>query len=136
MELPKPAVTVFADERALKQVLINLISNAVKFSNDCGTVRVEASFSPDGLRLSVVDEGIGIAEEDIPRALAPFTQVDGTLARTHEGTGLGLPLAKYMTELHEGYLQIESEPGRGTTVSVVLPAKRLVGTYGQMLDQA
>lgn len=136
IDLPKPAVTLVADERALKQVLINLISNAVKFSNDCGTVRVEASFSPDGLRLSVVDEGIGIAEEDIPRALAPFTQVDGTLARAHEGTGLGLPLAKYMTELHEGYLQIESEPGRGTTVSVVLPAKRLVGNLGQMLDQA
>ena len=136
VELPKPAVTVFADERALKQVLINLISNAVKFSNDCGTVRVEASFSPDGLCLSVVDEGIGIAEEDIPRALAPFTQVDGTLSRTHEGTGLGLPLAKYMTELHEGYLRIESEPGRGTTVSVVLPAKRLVGKCAQMLDQA
>ena len=127
IDLPKPTVTLLADERALKQVLINLISNAVKFSNDCGTVRVEAQFTADGLCLAVIDNGIGIAEEDIPRALAPFTQVDGTLSRSHEGTGLGLPLAKYMTELHDGRLLIESTPGVGTRVSVVLPASRLVG---------
>ncbi|MFZ3034347.1 MAG: PAS domain-containing sensor histidine kinase [Parvibaculum sp.] len=127
IDLPTPTITLLADERALKQVLINLISNAVKFSNDCGTVRVEAEFTVDGLCLSVIDNGIGIAEEDIPRALAPFTQVDGTLSRSHEGTGLGLPLAKYMTELHEGSLLIDSTPGVGTRVSVVLPASRLAG---------
>ena len=131
IDLPYPTITLMADERALKQILINLISNAVKFSNDCGTVRVEASFSPDGLCIAVVDQGIGIAKEDIPRALAPFTQVDGTLARTHEGTGLGLPLAKHMTELHNGVLQIESEPGQGTTVSIVLPVSCLVGCSGE-----
>ena len=124
--LPKPAVSLMADERALKQILINLVSNAVKFSNDCGTVSVDCSVGPAGLCIAVIDRGIGIAEDDIPKALSPFTQLDGTLSRAHEGTGLGLPLAKHMTELHGGNLRIESKPGEGTTVFVELPASRLI----------
>jgi len=124
--MPKPSLSLKADERALKQILINLISNAVKFSADGSTVRVEATVQPGRLRIAVIDRGIGIAEADIPKALAPFTQVDGTLSRTHEGTGLGLPLAKHLTELHGGMLMIESAPGEGTTVYVDLPASRLV----------
>lgn len=126
IDLPVPLVNLVADERALKQVLINLISNAVKFSNDRGTVRIEAVVRAEGLRIAVTDQGIGIAEEDIPKALAPFTQVDGTLSRTHEGTGLGLPLAKHLTELHGGELTIASTPGEGTAVYIDLPASRLV----------
>ncbi|HEY4344575.1 MAG TPA: PAS domain-containing sensor histidine kinase [Parvibaculum sp.] len=126
--LPTPALSLIADDRALKQVLINLISNAVKFSNDRGTVRIEATVRAEGLRIAVIDHGIGIAEEDIPKALAPFTQVDGTLSRAHEGTGLGLPLAKHLTELHGGELTIVSAPGEGTTVYVDLPASRLVAS--------
>ena len=79
------------------------------------------------MRIAVVDKGIGIAEHDIPKALTPFTQVDGSLSRTHEGTGLGLPLAKHLTELHGGTLTIESQPGAGTTVYVDLPLTRIVG---------
>lgn len=124
--LPKPAISLVADERALKQILINLVSNAVKFSNDCGTVSVDCKVGPQGLSIAVIDQGIGIAEDDIPKALSPFTQLDGTLSRTHEGTGLGLPLAKHMTELHGGTLRIESKPGEGTTVFVELPASRLI----------
>jgi PAS domain S-box-containing protein len=124
--LPSPAVTLMADQRALKQILINLVSNAVKFSNDRGRVRVEATVRAEGLRIAVIDHGIGIAEHDIPKALAPFTQIDGTLSRAHEGTGLGLPLAKHLTELHGGILTIESTPGVGTTVYVDLPATRLI----------
>jgi PAS domain S-box-containing protein len=124
--LPSPAVGLVADERALKQILINLISNAVKFSEDRSTVRIEAVVRGEGLRIAVIDQGIGIAAEDIPKALAPFTQIDGTLSRAHEGTGLGLPLAKHLTELHGGELIIESEPGVGTAVYVDLPASRLV----------
>ncbi|MES1990272.1 MAG: PAS domain-containing sensor histidine kinase [Pseudomonadota bacterium] len=123
--LPKPAVSLVVDERAMKQILINLVSNAVKFSNDGSTVCVEASVSNQGLRIAVIDQGIGIAEDDIPKALSPFTQIDGTLSRTHEGTGLGLPLAKHMTELHGGCLTIVSTVGKGTTVYVDLPASRL-----------
>lgn len=124
--LLSPGIRLIADERALKQILINLVSNAVKFSNDRGTVCIEATASGEGLRIAVIDSGIGIAEHDIPKALAPFTQVDGTLSRTHEGTGLGLPLAKHMTELHGGTLSIVSRPGHGTTVFVDLPASCLV----------
>lgn len=126
INLPTPAIRLYADERALKQILINLVSNAVKFSNDRGTVCIEAMVTSSGLRIAVVDSGIGIAEHDIPKALAPFTQVDGTLSRAHEGTGLGLSLAKHMTELHGGSLSIISTLGHGTTVFVDLPASCLV----------
>jgi PAS domain S-box-containing protein len=125
--LPSPALFLVVDERALKQVLINLVSNAVKFSPDRSTVRIAAQVTPDCLRLTVEDKGIGIAEDDIPRALTPFTQIDGSLSRTHEGTGLGLPLAKHLTELHGGKLIIESALGEGTTVHVELPLERVVG---------
>lgn len=130
LSLPEPPVALVADERALKQVLINLVSNAVKFSPDGSLVRIEAQVRPDSLRVSVVDEGAGIAEEDIPRALTPFTQLDGSLSRAHEGTGLGLPLAKHLTELHGGRLSIESELGKGTAVHVDLPLSRIVGAAG------
>jgi signal transduction histidine kinase len=74
----------------------------------------------------VRDTGIGMAPEDIPRALEPFGQIDSRLARKYEGTGLGLPLSKALVELHGGKLEIESEPGVGTTVTVLLPPERIV----------
>ena len=119
--LPDPPLTVVVDERALKQVLINLLTNAVKFSNTGSAVTVSAGLRSDSLRISVADRGIGMEVDDIPRALAPFSQLDGTLSRSHEGTGLGLPLAKHLTELHGGTLSIESAPDIGTTVHVDLP---------------
>lgn len=125
--LPSPPLVLVADERALKQVLINLLSNAVKFSPDRSLVRIEAAVTAEHLRISVTDCGDGIAAEDIPRALTPFTQLDGSLSRAHEGTGLGLPLAKHLTDLHEGVLSIESTVGEGTTVHVDLPLSRVVG---------
>ena len=79
------------------------------------------------MRIAVEDNGIGIAPDDIPRALTPFTQIDGSLSRAHEGTGLGLPLAKHLTELHGGTLSIESVVDEGTSVYVDLPASRIVG---------
>jgi PAS domain S-box-containing protein len=128
LSLPEPPISLVADERALKQVLINLVSNAVKFSPDGSLVRIVSQVRSDCLRISVVDEGAGIAAEDIPRALTPFTQLDGSLSRAHEGTGLGLPLAKHLTELHGGTLHIESVLGEGTAVHVDLPLSRIVGT--------
>ncbi len=125
--LPAPPVVLVADERALKQVLINLVSNAVKFSPDRSLVRIDAQLTSECLRISVVDQGEGISPEDIPRALTPFTQLDGSLSRAHEGTGLGLPLAKHLTNLHDGVLSIESTVGEGTTVHVDLPLARIVG---------
>ncbi len=120
-DLPK----IDADARRLKQVLINLLANAVKFTPPGGRVTVEVGLGPDGgARLVVRDTGIGMRAEDIPRALEPFSQVDNALSRRFEGTGLGLPLSKKLVELHGGKLAIESTIDRGTTVIVTLPATR------------
>ena len=111
-----------ADPIKLKQVLLNLLSNAIKFTPRDGTVTVGVlRQSAASTEFVVVDTGIGMKREDIPVALEPFRQVDSTLARRYEGTGLGLPLARALTELHGGTLTIESEQSRGTTVTVSIP---------------
>ena len=126
-DLPAGLPQVRGDERLLKQVLLNLLSNAVKFTMDGGEVRTVARVAGDGwLELSVADDGIGMAPEQIPQALQPFTQIDSSLSRRFEGTGLGLPLVKSMVELHGGRLLIDSAVGRGTRVTVRLPPERLV----------
>lgn len=116
------------DPRLLKQILVNLLSNAVKFTPLGGTVTVESGRLADdnGFALRVSDTGIGIAPEDIETVMLPFRQADGTLSRTHEGTGLGLPLARSLAQLHDGDIVLSSEPGVGTTASLLLPAKRVV----------
>jgi len=124
----RPITPLFADERAVKQILLNLLSNAVKFTPEGGRVSVRTELRPDGgLTVLVEDTGIGIAPENIPRALAPFSQVDSSLSRRYEGTGLGLPLVKSLVELHGGRLELSSELGRGTTAAVVFPAFRVHG---------
>jgi len=121
--LPK----VYADSRKAKQILLNLLSNAVKFTGKGGKVMVSARLNEDGeLCLAVGDTGIGIEKKDIKKALSPFTQIDSSLSRKYEGTGLGLPISKALIELHGGRLEIESELGAGTTVTVVFPASRVV----------
>lgn len=115
-----------ADRRRIKQVLVNLLSNAVKFTPNGGQVKISAQRTAAGLSLAVADSGIGIAPEDIPKALEVFGQVDSSLARKYEGTGLGLPLSKQLMELHGGSLNLESQVNVGTTVTVTLPRERLV----------
>ena len=116
-----------ADERKLKQILVNLLSNAVKFTPAGGRILLAAGpAAGGGYRLSVIDSGIDMAAEQIPQALRPFVQIDSSLARRYEGTGLGLPLAKSLAELHGGKLIVESEPGRGTTATVWLPPPRVL----------
>ena len=118
-------LAVSADELRLEQVLLNLASNAVKFTPAGGRVTVSATLALTGeVVISVVDTGIGMAPEDIPRALQPFGQIDNSLARPHGGTGLGLPLAQRLVELHGGTMTIDSALGKGTTVTVVLPPER------------
>jgi PAS domain S-box-containing protein len=116
---------VFADQRGLKQILLNLLTNAIKFTPEGGSVTVHAEASADGLCLEVADTGIGIAPEDIDKAMAPFGQADNWLTRQHEGTGLGLALCKQLTELHGGRLALDSAPDTGTRVRIQLPAERL-----------
>jgi PAS domain S-box-containing protein len=116
---------VSADELRLEQVLLNLVSNAVKFTPNGRRVVVSAQLSAAGeTEITVADSGIGMAAEDIPRALQPFGQIDNSLARPHGGTGLGLPLAQRLVELHGGTMRIDSTLGLGTTVTVVLPTER------------
>ncbi|HEV2672975.1 MAG TPA: ATP-binding protein [Aliidongia sp.] len=125
-----------ADPRKLRQILLNLISNAVKFTPAGGSVRVEAERAPDGdLLMRVIDTGIGIAAEDIAIALKPFGQVDGTLSRKYEGTGLGLPLTRAMVELHNGQILIESEIDQGTTVTIRLPSDRFDLLEDEAIEQ-
>ena len=108
------------------QVLINLLSNAVKFTPDHGQIVLGVAESDTGeVVFCVVDNGIGMTEPEIEIALEPFGQVDNTLSRSFEGTGLGLPLARKLTELHGGRLDLISVKGKGTTVKVILPAERL-----------
>jgi signal transduction histidine kinase/HAMP domain-containing protein len=111
-----------ADPARLRQIVLNLTSNAIKFTPRGGTIELTAREAADGgIDLSVEDSGIGMKREDLMVALEPFRQVDSTLSRKYEGTGLGLPLTKMLVELHNGSLEIESEPDRGTRVTVHLP---------------
>ena len=110
-----------ADRRRIKQVLINLLTNAVKFTPAEGTVHITAFQHGDNLAIQVFDTGIGMTAHELPKALERFGQVDSRLSRKYEGVGLGLPLAKQLTELHGGQLELESVPGCGTKVTVILP---------------
>ena len=125
--------TIAADERKLKQVLYNLLSNAVKFTNDGGRVGVTAHRSRriDGkgreievVEIAVEDNGIGIAAADMPKLFQSFAQLDASLARRYEGTGLGLVMVKRLVELHGGGVEVSSEVGKGSRFSFWLPSKR------------
>ncbi len=118
-ELPEDPLTIRADPQKFRQILLNLVSNAIKFTPNGGTVAIKAwRDNALGCVIQVCDNGIGMAPEDIPKALAIFGQVDSGLARQFEGTGLGLPLAKRFADLHGATLDIESTLGEGTTVTV------------------
>ncbi len=129
LELPDQLPALRADERKLKQILVNLLTNAIKFTDAGGEVTLRAWCRMDsGYVFQIVDTGIGIAPEDIPKALLRFGQIDGDLNRQYEGTGLGLPLTKALVELHGGTLDLQSEVSVGTTVTVRFPAERIVGS--------
>jgi PAS domain S-box-containing protein len=131
VEIAVGLAEVRCDERKLKQVIVNLLSNAVKFTPAGG--RIVLSAVCDGgndLRIDVVDDGIGISAEHIERVLEPFAQVDNVNGGESGGTGLGLPIARQLIELHGGTLSLSSEPDVGTTVTIRLPARIVVPTEG------
>ncbi len=127
MHMPEGLPKLRGDERKLRQVLLNLLSNSVKFTDKGGLIELTAELEADGkFAFLISDSGIGIAAADIPRAFAPFEQVDNKMHRQHKGTGLGLPLSVGFMKLHGGSLELESEPGVGTRAIVRLPAERVV----------
>jgi Amt family ammonium transporter len=124
-----------ADERLVRQILLNLVSNAVKFTEAGGRIEVVGRLEPDDrIALVVADTGIGMARSDIARAMEPFVQLNDRYDKSHGGTGLGLPLVKSMVRLHDGSLTIDSIKGHGTTVSVRFPESRTVHTEAQAAD--
>jgi signal transduction histidine kinase len=127
LECPDELPNLHADRRKLKQILISLLANAIKFSNPGGKVVIKIWCDmASGHVFQIIDTGIGITRDDIPRALANFGQVDSNLNREYEGAGLGLPLTKGLVELHGGCLDLQSDLGVGTTVTVRFPADRIV----------
>jgi signal transduction histidine kinase len=119
---PGGALLVAGEPAKLRQIFLNLLSNAVKFTEPGGRVTLQAFAPRDGaIVVEVRDTGIGMSAQEIPIALAPFGQVDSRLARRYDGTGLGLPLAKELVDLHGGELAIDSTPGKGTSVRVTFP---------------
>jgi len=126
VELPSDLPLVRADATGIKRVLINLLTNSIKFTDPGGVVTVTGALTKRWLTLGVADTGIGISPADIQRVFAPFEQVDGTLARRSDGVGLGLPITRSLMRLHGGDISMSSQEGQGTTVTVRLPRERII----------
>ncbi|MCK5574948.1 MAG: hypothetical protein KAI28_04005, partial [Sphingomonadales bacterium] len=126
-QVPDTDILMRADEMRLKQSLINLLSNALKFTEDGGEVKL-SYFSDDQGRVNirVSDTGVGMNEDQIAVAYEPFGQIENTYTRSDQGTGLGLPLVKAFVELHQGEMNIESELGKGTIITLTFPVERVV----------
>ena len=124
-EIPQNPPLIRGDTVRLRQILINLVSNAVKFT-EAGQVKLSVAFDASGFSFAVTDTGIGMTPEEIETALEPFGQVDSAISKKYAGTGLGLPLAKTLAMLHGGRLEISSFKGAGTTIAVRLPPERIV----------
>ncbi|MBT4589385.1 MAG: PAS domain S-box protein [Rhodospirillaceae bacterium] len=125
--LSESDVSLLVDELRFKQILLNLLSNAVKFTPSGGEVSLDMDKSlKDSVTISISDTGIGMSELDLRTAMTTFGQIESHLSREHEGTGLGIPLTKSLIEAHGGFLEIESEIGVGTTVTIHLPKDRLI----------
>jgi cell cycle sensor histidine kinase DivJ len=121
IEMPADLPELVADKRACKQMLLNVISNAIKFTDTGGWVRISARVEKDMVVLAVADNGVGISEHDLPRLGNPFVQADTSYDRSYEGAGLGLSVVKGLARLHGGRFEIESKLGHGTTAAIALP---------------
>ena len=127
--VPDELPCIRADGRKLAQILINLLSNAVKFTPEGGQVRFSVEQSGDGgIVLAVSDTGIGMSAAEVEESLESFVQVENSMTKTQAGTGLGLPLAKKFAEMHGASFEIDSAPGKGTTVRLCLPSDRVLRT--------
>ncbi len=126
IHIPTDIPTLWAEELAIKQILLNLLTNASKFTPAGGTITISARRDDTGdLRLDITDTGVGLDDEEIARVMAPFGQTSGSFARSSSGPGLGLTLVNALTRLHGGHFEITSQKGVGTTASIILPSSRL-----------
>ena len=125
-DIKDDARTVRADEARLRQVLLNLVGNAVKFTPDGGSIAINASRHGDRVRIDVVDSGIGIPADQLSKVFEPFFQVEGGKTREHGGVGLGLPISRDLVQAMDGKIWLESQVASGTTVSVELPAEEQI----------
>lgn len=123
LQMGDAPASLLADRRAVIRIILNLLSNAIKFTPAGGSVELHCTTADGGATIIVKDTGIGMAPSEIPIALTPFGQLDNAYARSHRGTGLGLPMVKSLAEQHGGKLEIQSQPGKGTTVTVWLPGR-------------
>ena len=134
LQTPRSSLELYADRRYVRQILLNMLSNAVKFTESSGEILLSAGLDASGdCVIRCVDSGIGIAQEDLEQVLKPFVQVGSTYTREKGGTGLGLPLVKKLAELHGGTLVLESQLGAGTTITIRLPAWRVVGQRSEQV---
>lgn len=127
VHLDKQVYALRADERSLKQILLNILSNAIKFTPTKGLIDINVSIQRNKtMKMEVADNGIGIPKNKIPALFKPFSQVENIMTRKHEGSGLGLALVKKLIELHQGSVKIKSEEGKGTKIILIFPADRVI----------
>lgn len=119
-------ITLYADERVLKQIALNILSNAVKFTHKDGHIDIQVIRDTTGVTIIFADDGIGIPADKTATLFQPFTQIENVLTRTHQGSGLGLVLVKKMVILHQGTVRLESEQGQGTRLIIHFPANRII----------
>ncbi|WP_321431200.1 PAS domain S-box protein [uncultured Methanolobus sp.] len=131
VNVPDGVPAIRADKSKLKQILYNILGNAIKFTDDNGHVSIRVSYSAESVIVSITDTGIGISPEDQIKLFKPFSQIDASISRRYEGTGLGLALVKELIELHGGKIWVESEAGKGSTFSFELPVKPDKSVFSQ-----
>ena len=123
LELDDPLPSIEGDRERIEQVVVNIVSNSIKYTPNGGQIVMTASNIENGVRISVQDNGIGIPKEDLPRLFERFYRVDKARSRERGGTGLGLAIAQEIVKLHGGTIEVESEFGKGTKMTVTLPLK-------------
>jgi signal transduction histidine kinase len=131
IRVPASAQMMIADRRRMKQMLINLIGNAVKFTPHGGRIRIAVSEGDQHMLIAISDTGIGIPPEKIGELCQPFSQIESGASRRYEGSGMGLFITRALAERHGGDLKIASRLGEGTTITIRLPADRLVRAFGK-----
>lgn len=133
VELPENLPLIYGDETKIKQILLNMLSNAVKYTLPGGKITVQATAGNEGLSLSVADTGVGIPAIDLPKVMQKYVQASNEQNKHQTGTGLGIPVIKSLIELHQGRLELSSIEGQGTTITVIFPPERLRQTQSRPL---